>query len=96
MNLPLAFDLVILVTLLEWPCLIWLTSAARARGLLRSFAPMPLLLVLLPGLCLLGAARSSVADREEPMALLFLAAAGLTHMIYLWRKYQEEMSHEDS
>jgi hypothetical protein len=30
------------------------------------------------------------------MALLFLAAAGLTHMIYLWRKYQEEMSHEDS
>ncbi|MFM1859777.1 MAG: hypothetical protein RL133_1277 [Pseudomonadota bacterium] len=96
MNVSLAFDLVILVTLLEWPCLIWLTRGARARGLLHSFAPVPLLLVLLPGLCLLGAARVGSADREEPLVLALLAAAGLSHALYLWGRYREEMAHDDS
>lgn len=90
MNSSLFIDVVILVTLLEWPLLLWLTRGARVNGLLRSFAPVPLLLMLLPGLFLLVAARVVSSDSFEPLALIFLALAGLTHALDLFRRYQQE------
>jgi hypothetical protein len=91
MTTALAIDLVFLLTLLEWPLLLWLTRGPRLRGLLPSFSPGPLLRLLLPGLCLLGVARVLVSEESVPAAFGLLALAGLAHGIDLWCRYRGEM-----
>lgn len=90
MSSTLAIDLVILLSLLEWPVLLWLTRGLRRQGRLVSFAPWPLLRLLLPGLCLLGVARTLSSDQHVPETLAMLALAGLAHSFDLWSRFQQE------
>jgi hypothetical protein len=88
----LAIDLVLIVTLLEWPLLLLLTRRHRSHGLLPSFSPWCLLQALLPGLCLLCVARVLSSSEPEPLIFPFLALAGVFHGLDLWQRFKREVA----
>ncbi len=76
-------DFVIAATLLEWLALslLWRT---RRSGL----PPASLAWMLVPGLCLLLAARSAVLGMPWYSVALLLSAAGIAHLIDLKRRWK--------
>ncbi|MEY2776385.1 MAG: hypothetical protein RLY30_483 [Pseudomonadota bacterium] len=92
MTATMAIDLVIGVTILEWPLLLVLTRQLRRNGGLPSFGAWPLMRLLLPGLCLLCVARVVCKPEPEPSVFLFLALAGLFHGLDLWQRFKRELS----
>lgn len=76
-------DLVIVVTLIEWAALVMLW---RHSG--RGVPPGVLTWILLPGLCLMLAARSVMIGAPWYWLALLLLSAGIAHLIDLrsrWR-----------
>ena len=76
-------DLVIAVSLLEW-----LLLAQRYRRTGEGLAPDALRWMMLPGLCLMLAARSALSGGPWYLMALLLAAAGLTHIADLRRRWK--------
>jgi hypothetical protein len=82
-NTVLVVDGILLLTLLEGVALsaYW---KARSRGL----PPSRILSRLLPGACLLLALRAALAGSDDQVILAWLGAAGLTHLVDLWRSWR--------
>ncbi len=78
----LLIDAVIIATLLEWAVLALLWQRRR-RGL----PPAALAVMLVPGLCLMLAARSALLGMPWYWMALLLSAAGLTHLADLRRRW---------
>jgi hypothetical protein len=76
-------DLVIGVSLLEW---LLLAQWYRRSG--QGLAPDALRRMMLPGLCLMLAARSALSGAPWILTALLLAAAGLTHIADLRRRWK--------
>ncbi len=76
-------DLVIGVSLLEW---LLLAQWYRRSG--QGLAPDALRRMILPGLCLMLAARSALSGAPSVLTALLLAAAGLTHIADLRRRWK--------
>jgi len=58
----------------------------RSTG--RGLAPVSILLMLLPGACLLLALRGALIDAGPEFILLWLAAALIAHLADLWRRFR--------
>ena len=76
-------DLVIAFSLLEW---LFLVRWYRRSG--QGLAPDALRWMMLPGLCLMLAARSALSGAPWYLMALLLAAAGLTHIADLRRRWK--------
>ena len=76
-------DLVIAFSLLEW---LLLAQWYRRSG--RGLAPDALRWMMLPGLCLMLAARTAISGAPWYLMALLLAAAGLTHIADLRRRWK--------
>ncbi len=79
----LLIDFVIAATLLEWLALSLLWRARRS-----GLAPASLGWMLVPGLCLLLAARSALLGLPWYSVALLLSAAGLSHLIDLKKRWK--------
>ncbi len=76
-------DLVIAVSLLEW---LLLAQWHRRTG--QGVAPDALKWMMLPGLCLMLAARSALSGAPWTLMALLLSAAGLAHIADLRRRWK--------
>ncbi len=76
-------DLVIAVSLLEW---LLLAQWHKRSG--QGIAPDALKWMMLPGLCLMLAARSALSGAPWILMALLLSAAGLAHIADLRRRWK--------
>jgi hypothetical protein len=53
----------------------------------RGFSPVALALKLFPGICLILALRAALLDQDDTWIVFWLTAAGLTHLLDLWRNW---------
>lgn len=56
----------------------------------RGFSPAALALRLLPGICLILALRAALLGQDDTWILIWLTAAGLTHLLDLWRTWPRQ------
>jgi len=82
-DLTRLIDLVIAVSLLEW---LLLAQWHRRTG--QGIAPSALKWMLLPGLCLMLAARGALTGAPWTLMALLLSAAGLAHIADLRRRWK--------